>query len=134
MRIHLLLISLISIACTYRLILAFKTYTERVKSLRSILSQNDLTIMPCCYDGLTARLIENAGFNITFMTGFGVSATFGLPDTGLLGSEEMFQSASKICSTLQNIPCIGDGDTGYGNPVNVKRTVARLKDYLYPKI
>jgi 2-methylisocitrate lyase-like PEP mutase family enzyme len=125
MRIHLLL-SLIGITCTYRLIFAFKTYAERVKSLRSILSQNDLTTMPCCYDGLTARLIENAGFNITFMTGFGVSATFGLPDTGLLGAEEMLQSASKICSTLQNIPCIGDGDTGYGNPINVKRTVARF--------
>ena len=81
--------------------------------------------MPCCYDGLTARLVENAGFELTFMTGFGVSATFGVPDAGLLGAQEMFQSAATICNSLQNIPCIGDGDTGYGNPMNVKRTVMK---------
>ncbi len=87
--------------------------------------RNDLITMPCCYDGLTARLVENAGFELTFMTGFGVSATFGVPDVGLLGAQEMFQSASTICNSLQDIPCIGDGDTGYGNPLNVKRTVTQ---------
>ena len=86
-------------------------------------SRNDLITMPCCYDGLTARLVENAGFKLTFMTGFGVSSTYGVPDVGLLGAQEMFQSAATICNSLHNIPCIGDGDTGYGNALNVKRTV-----------
>jgi Phosphoenolpyruvate phosphomutase len=57
--------------------------TDKVKALRRMLFENDgLTIMPCCYDGLTARLVEQAGFDLTFMTGFGVSSTYGLPDTG----------------------------------------------------
>lgn len=55
---------------------------DRVKALRRMLESDELTVMPCCYDGLTARLVEQAGFNLTFMTGFGVSSTYGLPDTG----------------------------------------------------
>lgn len=93
--------------------------------LRKILARDDLTIMPCCYDGLTAKLIENAGFEVTFMTGFGVSASYGLPDLGLVAGQDMYQAASTICSTLREIPCIGDGDTGYGNPMNIKQTVKR---------
>ena len=57
--------------------------SDKVRDLRRILFESDeLTIMPCCYDGLTARLVEQAGFKLTFMTGFGVSSTYGLPDTG----------------------------------------------------
>jgi 2-methylisocitrate lyase-like PEP mutase family enzyme len=51
------------------------------------------------------------GFNLTFMTGFGVSAVHGLPDTGLISADEMVMSANLICSSLKRIPCIGDGDT-----------------------
>jgi 2-methylisocitrate lyase-like PEP mutase family enzyme len=58
-------------------------------------------------DGFTARLVENAGFNLTFMTGFGVSASYGTPDTGLLGAGEMISAASVICGSLRRIPCIG---------------------------
>ena len=59
--------------------------SDKVKELRRILFESEeLTLMPCCYDGLTARLVEQAGFNLTFMTGFGVSSTYGLPDTGEL--------------------------------------------------
>ena len=111
--------------------------------LRAILARPQLTVMPCCYDGLTARLVEDAGFDLTFMTGFGVSAVHGLPDTGLISVEEMVSSASNIVSSLKRIPCIGDGDTGYGNEVNVKRTVQRyaqvglagimLEDQVAPK-
>eukprot|EP01035_Chromulina_nebulosa_P018252 gene18252-23925_t len=79
--------------------------------------------MPCCYDGLTAKLIESVGFDLAFMTGFGVSASYGLPDTGLLSVSEMTNAATTICRSLQHIPCIGDGDTGYGNVANVKRTI-----------
>ena len=58
--------------------------SDKVSDLRRILFESDeLTIMPCCYDGLTARLVEQSGFKLTFMTGFGVSSTYGLPDTGI---------------------------------------------------
>ena len=67
--------------------------------------------MPCCYDGLTARLIEQHGFEVTFMTGFGVSAVHGLPDAGLISYGEMVASAQRIVASLETIPCIGDGDT-----------------------
>ena len=60
----------------------YVTPPDKVKALRRMLESDELTIMPCCYDGLTARLVEQAGFNLTFMTGFGVSSTYGLPDTG----------------------------------------------------
>ena len=52
-----------------------------------------------------------SGFELTFMTGFGVSATFGLPDSGLLSAAEMYQAGANICSVLEKTPCIGDGDT-----------------------
>ncbi|EGZ06158.1 hypothetical protein PHYSODRAFT_532271 [Phytophthora sojae] len=80
--------------------------------------------MPSCYDGLTAKLIERAGYDACIMTGYGVSAVHGVPDTQLLSYGEMVRSAQTVCSTLKNIPCLGDGDTGYGNAMNVKRTVA----------
>lgn len=51
------------------------------KKLRDLLSKPEILVMPCCYDGLTARLVEDAGFTSTFMTGFGVSAAHGMPDT-----------------------------------------------------
>lgn len=89
-------------------------------------------LLPCCYDGLTARLVTRAGFEATFMTGFGVSAVRGHPDTQLVSSSEMVNSALQIAEGLQSaaeemrkVPavCIADGDTGYGNAVNVKRTI-----------
>lgn len=91
--------------------------------LRQLLKGPDFLIMPCCYDGLTAKLIQEAGFQLTFMSGFGVSAVrLGLPDTGLISYGEMVDQLRNICSAT-NIPVIGDGDTGYGNAVTVKRTV-----------
>lgn len=79
--------------------------------------------MPCCWDGLTARMISAAGFPLTFMSGFAVAAgRLGLPDTGLTSFGEMVDQARQITSAA-TIPVIGDGDTGYGNPLNVQRTV-----------
>ena len=79
--------------------------------------------MPCCFDPLSARLVETAGFPVTFMSGFSVAAAHGLPDTGLLSYGEMEMAARRVAGALHTIPCIGDGDTGYGNAVNAKRTV-----------
>jgi 2-methylisocitrate lyase-like PEP mutase family enzyme len=91
--------------------------------LRALLTEPGLLLMPCCYDALTARLIEEAGFALSFMSGFGVSASrLGMPDTGLISYGEMVDQGRSICSAVQ-IPVIGDGDTGYGNALNVKRTV-----------
>lgn len=79
--------------------------------------------MSACYDALSAKLVEAAGFPATFMSGFGVAATrLGLPDTGLISYGEMLDQGRNICSAV-SIPVIGDGDTGFGNALNVRRTV-----------
>lgn len=79
---------------------------------------------PCCHDALSAKLIEQADFNFAFMSGFCTSAAYaGLPDTGLMSYAEMLHVGRCIHESTQTIPIIGDGDTGYGNAVNVKRTV-----------
>ena len=96
--------------------------------LRALLAKPGCHMMPCCYDGLSARLVETAGFPVTFASGFSVSASHGLPDTGLLSYGEMRDSMRRVTSALERIPCIGDGDTGYGNAVNVKRTVRGYAD------
>ena len=91
--------------------------------LRHLLAQPGLLRMPCCYDALSARLIEQAGYPLTFMSGFAVSAArLGMPDTGLISYAEMADQGADICGAVA-IPVIGDGDTGYGNAVNVKRSV-----------
>jgi len=111
--------------------------------LRSLLQGEACLIMPCCFDALSARLIEQAGFPLTFMSGFAVSAArAGLPDTGLLSVSEMIDQGRSICDAV-SIPVIGDGDTGHGNVANVHRTVAQyaragfagimIEDQLAPK-
>lgn len=76
----------------------------------------------CSYDGLSSRLVEEAGFPMVFLAGYPVASAYGLPDTGYIACQEM-------CDTIQNvvrqvgIPVMADGDTGYGSPMNVKRTV-----------
>ncbi len=91
--------------------------------LRDLLAAPDFITMPCCFDALSARLIEQAGFPLSFMSGFAVSAArLAAPDTGLISYAEMQDQGRNICSAV-NIPVIGDGDTGYGNPANVRRTV-----------
>jgi len=91
--------------------------------LRELLAEPVLRVMPCCFDAMSARLIERKGFPLTFMSGFAVSgARLGLPDTGLISYGEMLDQGRNICDAV-SIPVIGDADTGYGNPVNAKRTV-----------
>lgn len=118
--------------CRQRLLALAATPANRLQNLWAH-DDNDMPILlPCCYDGLTARLVARAGFQATFLTGFGVSAVHGLPDTQLISYTEMQQSATIVGQALNSvaletgntpIPCIADGDTGYGNAVNVKRTL-----------
>lgn len=97
--------------------------TGQTDKLREILARKTCQAMPCCWDALSARMIEQAGFPVTFMSGFAVSATrIGAPDTGLISYGEIVDQARNICASV-SIPVIGDGDTGYGNALNVKRTV-----------
>lgn len=94
-----------------------------VQSLRRLLEGPDLLLMPCCFDALSARLVEQAGFPLTFMSGFAVSAArLARPDTGLISFGEMLDQGRSIVEAV-NIPVIGDGDTGYGNVANIQRTV-----------
>ena len=93
------------------------------KRLQALLNGPEFLSMPCCFDALSARLIEQAGFPLTFMSGFAVSAArLAMPDTGLISYAEMVSQGRDICASV-SIPVIGDGDTGYGNPANIKRTV-----------
>ena len=79
--------------------------------------------MPGCHDAMSARLIEEAGFELGFMSGFAVSASrLGMPDTGLISYAELVEQGANICRAV-TIPMIGDGDTGFGSAQNIKRTV-----------
>lgn len=92
--------------------------------LRNLLTQPNIEIMPGCYDALSAKLVAAAGFKVTFMSGFAVSAArLGLPDTGLISFSEMVDTVRNCCAAAGKVPLIGDGDTGYGNALNVQRTV-----------
>lgn len=99
--------------------------------------------MPCCFDALTAKLVEQEGYDLTFMSGFAASASrIGAPDLGLMSYGEVVDHASNIAEAV-SIPLIGDGDTGYGNAMNVRRTVGgfakagcaavMIEDQLAPK-
>lgn len=90
--------------------------------LRQLLAGPDMLVAPGAYDGITARLIEQAGFSAVYMTGAGTSASFGLPDYGLLTMTEMVGNAARITAAT-TLPLIADGDTGYGTELNVVRTV-----------
>ena len=80
--------------------------------------------MPGCFDAISAKLVADAGFKLMFMSGFAVSAArLGLPDTGLISFAEMLDTLRNCCSAARDVPLIGDGDTGYGNALNVQRTV-----------
>jgi 2-methylisocitrate lyase-like PEP mutase family enzyme len=91
--------------------------------LRALIAEDEIVVMPCCFDPLSAKLIEQEGFPLSFMSGFTTSAArLGMPDTGLMSYGEVIDQGRNICNAV-NIPVIGDGDTGYGNALNIKRTV-----------
>lgn len=93
--------------------------------LARLLAQPGCHVVPSCYDALTAKLIADAGYRLTFMSGFSVSAArLAMPDTGLISFAEMVDTLRNVCSAAAAMPVIADGDTGYGNALNVQRTVA----------
>ena len=95
---------------------------SRSARLRAMLQGGELTIAPGAYDAITARVIDQAGFPAVYMTGAGTAATLGFPDFGLITMTEMVDNAARIVRSI-NVPLIADADTGYGNELNVVRTV-----------
>jgi carboxyvinyl-carboxyphosphonate phosphorylmutase len=112
--------------------------------LRELLASPDLIVAPGAYDALSARLIAQAGFSVVYMTGFGTAASvLGQPDVGLLTMSEMVSRAAALASVVGDLPLIADADTGYGNPINVRRTIREyehagvaglhIEDQVWPK-
>ena len=98
----------------------------KATKLRELISSGVFLPMPCCFDALSGKMIEQAGFNLTFMSGFAASASrIGAPDLGLMSYGEVVDHARNITDAT-SIPLIADGDTGYGNAMNVIRTVSGL--------
>ena len=101
--------------------------SERVTTqLRKLLAQPGCVVAPGVADAFAARLVKLEGFKALYMTGFGTSLTrLGMPDVGLLTASEMIDNASRIADAAE-LPLIADADTGYGNPINTRRTI---RDY-----
>lgn len=94
--------------------------------LKDLLAGEQIVLAPGVYDGISAQLAQDAGFSAVYMTGAGVSAARGYPDYGLLTMSEMVEAAGVIARTV-DIPVISDADTGYGNELNVTRTVREFE-------
>src|SRR5215470_17568970 len=112
--------------------------------LRELLAGPDLVVAPGAYDALSARLVAQAGFSAAYMTGFGTAAsTLGQPDVGLVTMSEMVNRAAALTSVMGDCPLIADADTGYGNPINIRRTLREyeragvaaihIEDQVWPK-
>jgi 2-methylisocitrate lyase-like PEP mutase family enzyme len=92
-------------------------------TLRTLVARKQGLVVPGAYDGISARLVQRAGFPAVYMTGYGTSASrLGLPDLGFAGLAEMADHARNLAAVL-DVPLIADADTGYGNALHVRRTV-----------
>lgn len=101
--------------------------SQKRRALRQLLQGTTAVQAPGIYDGYGARLVEQAGFPAAYMTGNGVSATLlGRPDVGLVDLTMMSDHARRVAASI-NIPLICDADTGYGNVVNVRRTIMEFE-------
>jgi methylisocitrate lyase len=116
---------------------------KKTTLLKKLVNDREILVAPGAHDALTARIIEKVGFKAVYMTGYGQAASvLGKPDVGLLTMTEMVDRARKIASAV-DIPVIADADTGFGNAVNVMRTVEeyeaagvaaiQLEDQVMPK-
>jgi len=113
------------------------------EKLRDLMERPGLLEVPGAYDGLSARLVERAGFAAAYVTGFGAAASrLGMPDTGLVSFKEMADHVAALADAV-SIPLLADADTGYGNPINVHRTTRawaragaaaiQIEDQAWPK-
>lgn len=116
---------------------------SKAQPIRDLLQENRPLVLGGVYDGLSALLADEAGFEVLFVGGFSVAATLlGLPDLGYLTQTEIAEAARRICRLTER-PVLVDADTGYGNPLNVVRTVELfqeagaagliLEDQVWPK-
>ncbi len=104
--------------------------------------EKGIVLAPGVYNALFAKAVEHTGFDAVYITGFGTAARYGYPDVGLITQTEMVQNLKHICRAT-TIPVIADADTGYGNIINVRRTVREyeragvagfhLEDQVFPK-
>src|ERR1700758_4348761 len=101
--------------------LSEETMTQASR-LRALLSRGRMIVAPGAYDCITARLIEQARFSAVYMTGAGTAASLGYPDFGLVTMSEMVANAGRLVAA-GDVPGIAEADTGYGNELNVFRTV-----------
>ncbi len=110
--------------------------------LRALLNSSEMVVAPFIFDAFQAKIAQAAGFQTVYMTGFGTAASRGFPDVGLLTMAEMVENVRFIANAI-DIPLVCDADTGYGNPVNVYRTVREyeaagaaalhMEDQVWPK-
>ena len=99
----------------------------RTKQLRQLMDNDKIIVAPGCYDALSAKILEAAGFKVIYVTGYGLSAsTLGSPDLGLVTMTEIEMRARNICNAV-SLPVIVDADTGYGSAINVQRTVRQIE-------
>jgi 2-methylisocitrate lyase-like PEP mutase family enzyme len=99
---------------------------SKAEMIRRFLKEKGQLIMPGVYDALSAKIASKTGFEVIFITGYSLAATMlGEPDFGILTQTEMLSAARRICS-VTDVPVIVDADTGYGNAINVIRTVDEL--------
>ena len=96
------------------------------QSLKQLLKRNKLLVAPGCFDGLSARLVQEAGFEAAYLSGGAVARSMGIPDIGLVTMSESIERAAQASSVI-TIPIIADADTGYGNAVNLWRTVREFE-------
>ncbi|OJJ61837.1 hypothetical protein ASPSYDRAFT_170071 [Aspergillus sydowii CBS 593.65] len=94
----------------------------RTMMLEAHSDRSKIVAHACSYDGLSSRLVEESGFPIVFLAGYAVASSFGLPDTGYIAMEDLCKKIQEVVRQV-DIPVMADGDTGYGSPMNVKRTV-----------
>lgn len=116
--------------------------TSQADKFAAMLRSGEMIVAPGAYDCITARMVDQAGYSACYMTGAGVAATLGYPDYGLVTMSEMADNAARM-TTVLNIPLIADADTGYGNELNVIRTVReyekrgvaaiQIEDQTFPK-
>jgi len=94
--------------------------------LKQLLRRDQLLVAPGCFDGLSARLVQEAGFEAAYLSGGAVARSMGIPDIGLVTMSESIERAAQVVSVI-NLPIIADADTGYGNAVNLVRTVREFE-------